>query len=60
MATIKDKLTLTDPIIERATYYYRKTLENKLIKGRSIKEMVVASVYAACKEMDIPRRLEDI
>ena len=22
--------------------------------------MVVASVYAACKEMDIPRRLEDI
>jgi transcription initiation factor TFIIB len=60
MATIKDKLTLTDPIIERAAYYYRKTLESKLIKGRSIKEMVVASVYAACKEMDIPRRLEDI
>src|SRR5512145_659785 len=22
--------------------------------------MVVASVYAACKEMDIPRRLEDV
>ena len=60
MAAIKDKLTLTDPIMERAAYYYRKTLENKLIKGRAIKEMVVASVYAACKEMDIPRRLEDI
>jgi transcription initiation factor TFIIB len=60
MAAIKDKLTLTDPAIERAAYYYRKTLESKLIKGRSIKEMVVASMYAACKEMDIPRRLEDI
>jgi transcription initiation factor TFIIB len=60
MAAIKDKLTLTDSVIERAAYYYRKTLSSRLIKGRSIKEMVVASVYAACKEMDIPRRLEDI
>jgi transcription initiation factor TFIIB len=60
MAATKDKLTLTDPVIERAAYYYRKTLGSRLIKGRSIKEMVVASVYAACKEMDIPRRLEDI
>jgi transcription initiation factor TFIIB len=60
MAATKDKLTLADPVIERAAYYYRKTLDSRLIKGRSIKEMVVASVYAACKEMDIPRRLEDI
>ncbi|MGA6989856.1 MAG: transcription initiation factor IIB [Nitrososphaeraceae archaeon] len=60
MAVIKDKLNLTDAVIERAAYYYRKTLNSQLIKGRSIKEMVVASVYAACKEMDIPRRLEDI
>jgi transcription initiation factor TFIIB len=60
MAATKDKLTLTDPVIERAAYYYRKTLSSRLIKGRSIKEMVVASIYAACKEMDIPRRLEDI
>ena len=60
MAALKDKLNLTDPIIERSAYYYRKTLSSGLIKGRSIKEMVVASVYAACKEMGIPRRLEDI
>ena len=60
MAATKDKLILTDSVIERAAYYYRKTLSSELIKGRSIKEMVVASVYAACKDMDIPRRLEDI
>lgn len=60
MSAVKDKLTLTDPVMERAAYYYRKTLDNRLVKGRAIKEMVVASVYAACKEMDIPRRLEDI
>lgn len=60
MATIKDKLTLTDPVMERTAYYYRKTLYNRMIKGRSIKEMVVASVYAACKEMEVPRTLYEI
>ncbi len=60
IAGLKDKLNLTDSIIERSAYYYRKTLSSGLIKGRSIKEMVVASVYAACKEMDIPRRLDEI
>ena len=34
MAATKDKLTLTDPVIERAAYYYRKTLDSKLIKGQ--------------------------
>jgi transcription initiation factor TFIIB len=60
MAAIRDKLTLTDPVMERAAYYYRKTLQNKLIKGRSIREMVVASIYASCKEMEIPRTLCEI
>ena len=54
MAAIRDKLTLTDPVMERAAYYYRKTLHNKLIKGRSIREMVVASIYVSCKEMEGP------
>ena len=60
MAAIRDKLTLTDPLMERAAYYYRKTLQNKLIKGRSIREMVVASIYASCKEMEVPRTLCEI
>ena len=60
MAAIRDKLTLTDPVMERAAYYYRKTLQNKLIKGRSIREMVVASIYASCKEMEVPRTLCEI
>jgi transcription initiation factor TFIIB len=60
MAAIRDKFTLTDPVMERAAYYYRKTLHNKLIKGRSIREMVVASIYASCKEMEVPRTLCEI
>jgi transcription initiation factor TFIIB len=60
MATISDKLGLTNAVIERAAYYYRKAFDNKLIKGRAIKEMVVASVYASCKEMNVPRTLQEI
>jgi hypothetical protein len=33
MAATKDKLRLTDPVMERSAYYYRKTLDSKLIKG---------------------------
>lgn len=60
MAIIKDKLALTDPLMERSAYYYRKALEKKLIKGRSIREVVVASIYASCKELDVPRMLQEI
>ena len=60
MAIIKNKLALTDPLMERSAYYYRKALEKKLIKGRSIREVVVASIYASCKELDVPRTLQEI
>jgi transcription initiation factor TFIIB len=60
MAAVSDKLGLTNPVIERAAYYYRKAFDSNLIKGRAIKEMVVASIYAACKEMSVPRRLQEI
>lgn len=60
MATVSDKLALTDSIVERSAYYYRKAFDSNLIKGRAIKEMVVASLYAACKEMSIPRTLQEI
>jgi transcription initiation factor TFIIB len=60
MATVSDRLGLTNPVVERSAYYYRKAFESKLIKGRAIKEMVVASIYAACKEMSVPRTLQEV
>ena len=44
---IRDKLSLSQPIVEKAAYYYRKTLELNLLKGRSINGFVVACVYIA-------------
>jgi transcription initiation factor TFIIB len=47
-------------IKEDAAYIYRKALEKKLIKGRSVIGMVSASVYAACRNNRVPRTLRDV
>lgn len=57
---IKDKLCLTSVCIEEALLHYKKALEKGLIKGRSIKEMIVACVYLVCKKVNIPRTLSEI
>src|SRR5216117_3440893 len=57
---IKDKLSLSETIVEKSAYYYRKILDQNLIKGRSIKGFVVACVYASCRELNIPRTIEEI
>ena len=57
---LKDKINLTSACIEEAFSYYRKALETGLIKGRSIKEMIVACVYITCKKIHLPRTLSEI
>lgn len=57
---IKDKLSLSEPLAEKSAYYYRKTLDLNVIKGRSIKGFVVACVYAACREAGVIRSIEEI
>ena len=60
LSTIKDKLSLSDTLIEKAAYNYRKALDKKIIKGRSIRALIVAAVYASCRDMSVPRTLEEI
>ncbi|KFM18766.1 Transcription initiation factor IIB protein [Marine Group I thaumarchaeote SCGC AAA799-P11] len=57
---MKEKLSLSDVIVEKAAYIYRKALEKKLVKGRSISSLIAASLYAACRESGIPRTLNEI
>jgi len=57
---IKDKLSLSEAILEKSAYNYRKALDKRIIKGRSIRAMVVASVYAACRELNVPRTLDEL
>ena len=60
MNKLKDKLALTDTVIEKAAYIYRKALEKKLVRGRSIQGLVAACLYAACRNTETPRTLQDI
>ena len=60
LARMADKLVLSNTTIEKAAYIYRKAVEAKLVRGRSINALVAASVYAACRLLSTPRNLKDI
>jgi transcription initiation factor TFIIB len=57
---LKDKLALSDVVVEKAAYIYRKALEKKLVRGRSISGMIGSALYAACREVGTPRTLKEI
>ncbi len=60
MDKLKDKLALGDAVIEKAAYIYRKAMDKKLVRGRSIHGLVAACLYAACRNTETPRSLDDI
>ncbi|MDG6905406.1 MAG: transcription initiation factor IIB [Nitrososphaerota archaeon] len=57
---IVDKLNVSDAVIEKAAYIYRKALERGMIHGRSISAMIAACLYAACRDTATPRTLKDV
>lgn len=60
LTALKDKLALSNAIIEKTAYIYRKAVERKLVRGRSISSMIAASLYAACRTTETPRTLKDV
>jgi len=57
---MKEKLSLSDAIAEKAAYIYRKALEKKLSRGRSIAALIAAALYAACREFGTPRTIKEV
>ncbi|HEU05162.1 MAG TPA: transcription initiation factor IIB [Nitrosopumilus sp.] len=57
---LKDKLALSNAVIEKTAYIYRKALDKSLVRGRSIPALVAASLYAACRNTQTPRTLTDV
>jgi len=57
---LKDKLSLSDSVVEKAAYIYRKALNKKLVRGRTISALMASALYAACREVGTPRTLKDI
>ena len=57
---LSEKLSIPSSVQEMAAVIYRKTLNKGLVQGRSIKAMVAASLYVACRFTKIPRTLKEI
>lgn len=57
---ITSQLGLPKSIHEEAALIYRKAVEERLVRGRSIESMAAASVYAACRRYNMPRTLDEI
>jgi transcription initiation factor TFIIB len=57
---LKDKLAISDTVIEKAAYIYRKALDKGLVRGRSISALMASALYAACRDAATPRNLKDV
>lgn len=50
---------LPNHVKERSAAIYREAVEKNLIRGRSLKIVATAVLYTACRELDIPRTLDE-
>lgn len=57
---MKTKIGVSDNVVENAAYIYRKTVNAKLTRGRTMSSLIAASLYASCRQNNIPRTLDDI
>ena len=53
-------LSLPRNVRETAAMIYRKAVNEKLIRGRSIEGVTAAVLYAACRQCNVPRTLDEI
>ncbi len=53
-------LKLSKDVTEATSVLYRKAAKQKLIKGRSIEELVSAMLYITCRQYAVPRTLKEI
>jgi transcription initiation factor TFIIB len=58
--TLKDKLGLSDAIVEKVAYIYRKAQERGFIRGRSIPTVIAAAVYITYRDFEVPKTMKDI
>jgi len=57
---MKTKIGVPDNVVENAAYIYRKAVNAKLTRGRTMASLISASLYAACRMNNTPRTLDDI
>jgi transcription initiation factor TFIIB len=60
MSKISNKLNLPRNVVETSSMIYRKAIQKKLIRGRTIQSIAVASIYMACRQCGVIRTLGDV
>lgn len=60
LQTLKDRLGLSDAIVEKTAYIYRKAHKKRLVRGRTISAVLNAAVYISCRELGIAKTLKEI
>ena len=58
--SLKEKLALPFPVLEKAAYIYRKAQQNDIIRGRTRTGAMAACVYIACRKAIIPRAFDEV
>jgi transcription initiation factor TFIIB len=60
ISTLSSRMGLPRQIREDAAVLYKRASNANLARGRSIKELAAASVYAACRQSNVPRTLDEV
>src|SRR5919202_7087312 len=58
--TLKDKLGLSNAVIENTAYLYRKAQQRKFSRGRTISSVICAATYIACRDLGVSKTMKDI
>lgn len=56
---LASSMGLPNHVKERSASIYRKAVEKNLIRGRSVKIVATAVLYTACRELGLPRTLDE-
>lgn len=57
---IASSMGLPRNVRENAAALYRKAVDESLIRGRSVEAVVAATIYASCRQLNVPRTLDEI
>jgi transcription initiation factor TFIIB len=57
---LRDKLSLSDAMVQKTAYIYRKAQEKQLARGRSVSSILAAAIYIACRELGSAKTLRDL
>jgi transcription initiation factor TFIIB len=60
ISRIAYKLNLPRNVAETSSIIYRHALQKQITRGRTIQNLVVASIYMACRQCSVIRTLEDV